>query len=651
MQDNINTRKSIYVWHLLVLAVGFMLGMVVLYFISGIKFDFSEEIERARKLGIVSITVLNGYPKSRDVLTYASVLFIPVIFSLAPWLAWARGDRRNTLKDFYEINNYRQPINRLTISWMTGLVAALALAVLFSFNINLFYMPGYNNAVGAWPLLGEEGECLAWADSILRGGNQGKDFFCLYGPMLIYPLAWFMKLFGDTVIVERIYKYVLDILAYVIIILFLFKTLRSRIIFIASSVLMILLFAQHSVSPNTTYLRMALGIAPLLLAYLSLDKGKPYCIIASGAVAAQSLLFSQETGACSSIAVMVILIARNMLYNDFRKMARDVIWFVTGLVVSVAPMSIYFISAGAATEMYRNLFEYPSYVILGFGGLPFTDFLSFLSNPFGHENFSYYSVIFIYILSSIYMIVMLSLGRKDRKLLLLGALLLFGVLLYRSVLGRTSGLYLLRASIPAFLILFILIDSSIERFISVNSIMARVESSAKVALIVALLMLMIFKSPIFNAGIKASFRDFPDISKKWTLERGLRIDSLQRAGIFFDDTTALSIFSINGFLSRHTSPDDYVYFFPNEPAYYFLFDRKMPTPFAQSYFAITFDMQRHLTEYLEKNRPEFVIYSKRTWRPDNIPEAVQIPIVDQYIKESYTFLRNMGDINVLKRSR
>jgi hypothetical protein len=394
---------------------------------------------------------------------------------------------------------------------------------------------------------------------------------------------------------------------------------------------------------------MALGIVPILLAYLSLGKAKPYYVVVSGAVAAQSLLFSQEAGICSTIAVVALLGTHNMLDRDFRKLATDTLWFLAGLAVSAAPMTVYFISTGAAAEMYRNLFEYPSYVVLGFGGLPFVDFRSFISNPFGQENFSYYSVIIIYIFSSIYILTMISLGRRDRKLLLLGALLVFGVLLYRSVLGRTSGLYLLRASIPAFLIMFILFDIAISRLLSGSSIMARAGSAAQACLFVLLMTLMLITSPIFKAGIEASFRDLPDITRKLTLERGFTINSLKRAGIFFDDDTALSIFSINKFLNSHTNPDDYVYFFPNEPAYYFLFDRKMPTPFAQSYFAITFDMQRHLTEYLEKNRPEFIVYSMRTWRVDNIPETVQIPIVVNYIKENYKKFRGLGDVDVLKR--
>lgn len=649
METDIKGLNRIYLWHLLVLGAGFATGMVLLYFFSSIRFDFSEELKRAKEMGIVSRTILMGYPKSQDVLTYISVLFFPVFFSIVPWLMWARKGRRDALKGIYESLDNDRTVNKRSKSWIAVLIVALMLAVFFSFNINLFYTPGFNDAFGAWPLLGEEGEFLAWADTILRGGDQGKDFFCLYGPMLIYPLAWFMDLFGATIVVERVFKYVLDILAYSIIILFMYRVLRSRMIFLASSVLMVLLFAQHTIAPNTTYLRMALGIVPILLAYLSLGKAKPYYIIISGAVAAQSLLFSQETGICATIAVVALLGADNILNRNFRKLATDTLWFLAGLAVSAAPMSVYFISAGAATEMFRNLFEYPSYVVLGFGGLPFVDFRSFISNPFGQENFSYYSVIIIYIFSSIYILTMIALGRRDRKLLLLGALLVFGVLLYRSVLGRTSGFYLLRASIPAFLIMFILFDSAISRLLSVNFIMARAGSAAQACLIVVLMTLMLFTSPIFKAGIEASFRDLPDFSRKLTLEKGFRINSLKRAGIFFDDATALSIFSISNFLARHTRPDDYVFFFPNEAAYYFLFDRKMPTRYALSYFAVTFDIQRELVKDLERSKPEYIVYSKRTWRIDNIPEAVQIPVVVNYIKERYTLFKDLGDVTVLKR--
>jgi hypothetical protein len=53
---------------------------------------------------------------------------------------------------------------------------------------------------------------------------------------------------------------------------------------------------------------------------------------------------------------------------------------------------------------------------------------------------------------------------------------------------------------------------------------------------------------------------------------------------------------------------------------------------------------------LEKNKPEYVIYSLDTWRIDNIPENIQEPEVLEYLRQKYKTFRNLGNILILKRN-
>ncbi len=99
------------------------------------------------------------------------------------------------------------------MAWLLCLAGVIGVYLVCSWNINYFYRPN-----GWWDLLGEEGENLAWAHSVLTGGVYGKDFHCLYGPLLVYPLAWAMELFGVTIITERAYTFCLNLAAYGIII-------------------------------------------------------------------------------------------------------------------------------------------------------------------------------------------------------------------------------------------------------------------------------------------------------------------------------------------------------------------------------------------------------------------------------------------------
>ena len=221
-EESKNTVNSIYWSHILVLFLGGVIGLVVAYFFNSINFDFSGEIKEARDLGIVSLTILKGYASTRDILTYVSVLGFPVFFSIGLWLLWAKRERWGLLAEILPEDNGDW---EKKVGWFFIISIVMAYFLFNAFSLNFFYGPGSNPLVGSWPFLGEEGQNLAWVQSIFSGGVYGKDFFSPYGPMLVYPLAWTMKLLGTTVLVERIYSYILNFFSYSIILFFLYRTL------------------------------------------------------------------------------------------------------------------------------------------------------------------------------------------------------------------------------------------------------------------------------------------------------------------------------------------------------------------------------------------------------------------------------------------
>ena len=103
------------------------------------------------------------------------------------------------------------------------------------------------------------------------------------------------------------------------------------------------------------------------------------------------------------------------------------------------------------------------------------------------------------------------------------------------------------------------------------------------------------------------------------------------------------------YLDANTKSGEYVYFFPNEAAYYFLLDRNNPTRYAMSYFAITSSQRRELVSELEINKPTYVVYSRQTWRIDDIQAKVQVPEVISYLNDKYKITRNLGNVVIAKR--
>ena len=347
------------------LALGLMLGLLAAYGLVQIEIDPSAEIRRAEELGIVSVGILQGHSKRQDLLTYVSVLVLPAAGACGLWLIWSIGRRRRLLDLLPEPQADTQARDRW---WRFALLGTCAVYLLTSFHLTLLHTVNFNSTVGPWPFLGEEGENLAWAQSILQGGVYGKDFFCLYGPMLIYPLAWAMELFGPSVVVERSLRYVFDLVAYGIVLSFLYRVCRWRTSFLLFALIYLVLFpAFRTLSLNVTYLRFALGLLPILLLYLYIERRRPSLLLAAGAVLGQSLLFSQEAGTSALAGVSIALGLHAVPDRDWRGLGARASWIAAGIVASVAPMLIYLTAQGALGASLESIVGTPRLSMLGYG--------------------------------------------------------------------------------------------------------------------------------------------------------------------------------------------------------------------------------------------------------------------------------------------
>jgi hypothetical protein len=312
-------------------------------------------------------------------------------------------------------------------------------------------------------------------------------------------------------------------------------------------------------------------------------------------------------------------------------------------------MLIYLSLKGAIIPFLDSIYGYPKLHMLGYASLPFPSLRDFIADPLGGHLFAYWPILF-YAFASIYFITRMILGKIDRNDMPKIAVLLFGILLYRVALGRSSQENVYKVFAPVVVLVFLFLDGA------VTAVVNRKNYAKAGALVMALALVLSTTVLYANADllrntVAFAWQDLVRFKDKFTqADDGEIIPSLKRGGIHYESSTALSIMNIADFLTSNTKPGDYVYFFPNEPAYYFLFDRKNPTRYVMSYFAITTEQRRELIDDLEEKKPKYVVYSLKTWRPDNIMENVQVPEVVRYIHENYGLHENMGDVIILKRS-
>lgn len=243
---------------------------------------------------------------------------------------------------------------------------------------------------------------------------------------------------------------------------------------------------------------------------------------------------------------------------------------------------------------------------------------------------------FIYVFTSIYLIPLVFLRSLNKSHLLKISLLVFGIFLFRYALGRSDVIHVLHSSQPAFLLLFLFLDGALKGIFKDGPIFKKVGNFLLLnGLIISAYLLIV------NTGFSSNFItgrfSLLDFKTKWSIfPLGNKISDLDKGGeMFFDSQTASSIAKIRKFLETNTKAGDYVYFFPNEAAYYFIFDRKNPTRYAMSYFAVTTEQRIELIRDLERKKTKYVVYSKNIWRVDNISEEIQVPEVVEYLNKKY----------------
>lgn len=628
--------------HHVLLCVGGILGFFLGYVLDGVQWDYSADLARARELGIVSKPILNNYPKPRDVLTFILAVGLPVAGALAVWLPWSF-KRRNVLCRLLYEKGGGAPSSRPThrLRPILFVVAAL-LPVAAFFDPDRFYAGEWNDLVGAWPFLGEEGVLLEWTQRILNGEVQGRDFFCVYGPLMVYPLALLQEIAGPLVSLGRWYAFILNLISYILLAFIINRVVRSSIVALPSLLLMVMLYPWMTYSANLTPLRVVLGIMPLVSLARFRTSGKAVWLAVAGATCAASFLYSQEVGVCALLASLVAIGFGYFEQRNLTVLLRRASIMLAGGAVMLLPFVFYFMANGALSQIMDNLLLYPRYAMLGYAGLVFpsiADALVSFTMPFVFDN---YWIIATYSVGATLLLVRLWLGRSDAGNVEFAFLLVFGLLLFRSALGRSSIDRASFVSPPAFLLLVMALDQCACR-LKKNRGLFRICT--------AMVMLLI----VITVSVKTSLSQGGTITGRNRFVSNMfpkaKIAGLERNDVRHHPDTDREIRLIADFFRTHPTPDGYVYFFPNEPAYYFIFNKKNPTRYATSYLAATSEMRRELVADLEKRKPLYVVYSRSTWRIDGIPSYVQVPEVYGYLETNYEVLLDYGPVVFLKRKQ
>jgi len=475
---------------------------------------------------------------------------------------------------------------------------------------------------------GFHGLHLAWALELARGGFHGLDFFCLYGPLFDWAVVGLWSVLGRSIAVWDLYWSAAHVVGWMALFLLSGALVRRPV------VVLLLPFFLPYVSP-----RIGLAFLALLCVYQWLRTARVGWVALAGAVTGTSLFYSQEYGLAASAVTVFALLVRGSA-------ATAGLWTL-GLVATVAPVVGYYAQNDALLPMLSDLTRYPGYVMAGYAKIPFPAIESRLMWDavqsgslvlrIGYAIPAAFLAAFIVALplsaidpsrpiASIGFI-WKRLAQDHRRLGLL-LVALFGLIVFRSALGRTDPDHLY-AILPAVGVLIaIAADQCVAQWRAGRRVLGMWRLAA-LALFLAHSGFPEAASPV--SAVKNSVRAVEILATQGNHPIGDR-----------------QIGNVALWIRNHTNSDESVLFFPNNAAYYYLTDRRNPIRFVLGSQIVTEAHRQEVLADLKRDLPSFVVWDDDAMKIDDLADELVFgrDILD-WIEQNYVLEKRFGGVRIL----
>lgn len=442
----------------------------------------------------------------------------------------------------------------------------------------------------------EEGFWLGWLYRLINGQDLYKDVLVYHPPLLVWGLDVFTKIFGLSVANVKLYFHLLQIISFFIFYKVIKLLVSSK--FGQSIVLLMLMALSVNIVKNNAEIRLAVGLLALVPLFSYLKHNQNKWLFLSGIISGLSIFTSLEVG-----MVAVASISLYLLLNRGIKATKNLFVYFGGVgFISLIIVGIIFVQ-GALPGMWDQLNFYVKAFSEGYfnKALPRSELFPlldwrFLNSYLGSLNFwwEFGQIIIMVSLFWSFFCYFWSDNKKNPADAVGLVISLFGLLIFRSSLGRTDWYHLLFPLTISLILLGYLINSS-KKFTSTLFI-----------LVFALYSFGFHRDAFNNYFVYGQVEKFqsygriPGSSKQYKSPKfGLSLDQ----GFNTAPTDALI-----DYLSA-TDKNQKIFSYPWMPEIYLLADRQNATSVDTPYAFFTPKYQKQIIDQLLANPKTLIIYN------------------------------------------
>jgi hypothetical protein len=521
----------------------------------------------------------------------------------------------------------------LPVAWAAGLVFLVSFALLFL---------GMDRTI----VIYDEGIVLTNAMRVAAGELPHRDFYANYGPAQFYVLAWLFDLFGQRIMVERLFDLVLRAATLSLV----YATLalhRGRAAAIVASVVCAIWFWSVGGHGYPLFPALLFMIAGSMALVHALTYAAPRYLVAAGLAAGVTALFRYEVGALVFIAHCLALIVHATTRHPKGKRCapawRSLLPYACAAAAVVLPLLFWYWLQGALTAFVHDAVLFPATYYARTRSLPFppiTGVESFL------ENITLYLPALVFAVAVWRFIGSRGLARDDiqkRELIFLAVFSMLLPFAYMKGVVRIGNLHLMLAIVPSLIVLAMLAGRHMTGRRTMTAVTWALATMA------------------CAAAVFAGWRQF-ELLRATTLSTAHAIAAGQTRPSTIQFVLAPERAVAIDFVRQHTRPGERIYagltrhdkIFGNDVFFYFAVNRLPAThwhhfdPGLQN----RADIQAAMIRDLESTRPRYAMLES-TW--DDIAEPNEsalrsgVTLLDDYLRSHYQQVREIGRISIWQR--
>lgn len=497
------------------------------------------------------------------------------------------------------------------------------LVVLLTVITVIYYFPIIN-----FPLdVIDESFILVGADRILKGQIPHKDFSSEYPVGQLYTLAALFKVFGTSVITERVYDILIK--SFLSLIMFLIVRFVSSGMYAFIGWVMSIVWVLHSSAPAYP------GYQSILFIYISvywillhIKKQKNYYVVLSAIFIVIAVLFRHDFGGYAAIAITIVLL--------FRKIAKVQSWtptvlFMASGVMAGLPVIIYLIMNSGIEPIINDLILIPTAM---------REYHVFPYPSLSRWNLPFYMFPLVLLTGVIASIVLIKRKTDDTRAYAILLISLVGMFCLNQVKMRSDNIHLLPVALTGILLAPILLYT-LSREVSLSTWPKR-----------AVYLLFVF---VFGITLSKPIEDIKRILSRTSgyIVKNVNPD-YERAKY---SIISEEIKNVVSYIKMNTSKDEYLYvgvknhdqFVFSDILIYFLADRN----YASRYHALnpgvqtTLKVQNEMINEFKENRPRLVVLGSRTWNEPNLSSIdTKVDVLDNYISSNFELKKTYGPYEI-----